>query len=81
VSVKPSSDPAAAVAEDLGTCLATFDETALPFGLGHWVCRLPMDARSLDLTINVRWVSPTGQAGSILLTRVGSDLDAGREGS
>jgi hypothetical protein len=80
-SVKLSSDPAAAVAEDLGTCLATFDDTALPFGLGHWVCRLPMDARSLHLTIDVRWVSPTGQAGSILLTRVGSDLDAGREGS
>jgi hypothetical protein len=63
------------------SCLGTFDDTDLPFGLGHWVCRLPTGAPSSALTIDLHWTSPTGQVGSILFTREGSDPVAGREGS
>jgi hypothetical protein len=79
VSVKPSGNTTPdAVAT---SCLATFDETDLPFGLGHWVCRLPTDAPSSGLKIDLHWTSPAGQVGSILFTRGGLDLVAGREGS
>jgi hypothetical protein len=81
VSVSPASGSEAAFAADSNTCPAAFDETGLPFGLGRWVCSLPLAALPSELSIDVRWVSPTGQAGSILFTRVGSDLDVGREGS
>lgn len=66
---------------DVTSCRATVDETDLPFGLGHWACRVPTAAPSSGLAIDLHWTSPTGQAGSILFTREGSDPVAGREGS
>jgi hypothetical protein len=81
VSVEPSSGSEAVDVAEQSAVLASFEDTALPFGLGRWVCSLPLAELPSELTIDVRWVSPTGQAGSILLTRLGSELDVEREGS
>lgn len=80
VSVEPSHGSEADIAGQPSAGGATFDDTWLPFGLGRWVCSLPMAALPSELAIDVRWLSPTGGTGSILLTRVGSDL-LGLEGS
>jgi hypothetical protein len=81
VSVEPTHGSELGIAGPRIAAAATFDDTWLPFGLGRWVCSLPMAGLPSKLAIDVRWVSPTGQVGSILLTRVGSDLDSGLEGS
>jgi hypothetical protein len=81
VSVKPSFGSEAVDVAEQGAVLASFEDTGLPFGLGRWVCSVPLTSLPSELTIDVRWASSTGQAGSILITRLGSDLDVGREGS